>query len=414
MSQSVWIAGIGMTPFGIHQNSTVRELTSRAVGDALTDSGGRLSEVDVAFFGNTTQGMLEGQAMVPGQIALRSMGLEGIPVFNVENACATGSSALSLAVNQIRAGAAEIALAVGVEKMNVGNTARTMAVFDSAYDVSDPDALARTLIDLGGEIDEPDVGRRSVFMDIYAAMARSHMRQYGTTQEQIAAVAAKNHLHAVSNERAHYRKPMTVNEVLAGRPLSYPLTVPMCAPVTDGAAAVILCSDRALRRLNSVGPVRVRAAVVGTGRDRDISTFAGHLSKAVAERAYEAAGLGPEDIDVAEVHDATAFAEILQTEMVGLVPEGHGGPAALRGETSLGGRIPVNPSGGLESKGHPLAASGLGQIFELTEQLRGASGSRQVEGARIALAENGGGFHRGEEAVTSIIVLESSEPRSRR
>lgn len=333
------------------------------------------------------------------------MGIEGIPVHNVENACATGASAFALAVTQVRAGEADVALAVGSEKMHVGDPQRTMALFDTGYDVSDPAALERTLKELGGDVDEPDLGQRSIFMDIYAAMARHHMRLHGTTPEQIAAVAAKNHAHAVENPRAHYRKAMTVEDVLGSRKLSHPLTVPMCAPVTDGGAAVVVCSDEGLRRLRADRPVQVLAAVVGTGTDRDTTTFDGHISQRVVARAYERAGVGPADVDVAEVHDATAFAEVLQTEMLGLVPPGQGGPAAERGDTTLGGRIPVNTSGGLESKGHPIGASGLGQIFELTDQLRGAAGPRQVPGARIALAENGGGFHRGEEAVTSIVIL---------
>jgi acetyl-CoA acetyltransferase len=343
--------------------------------------------------------------MIAGEIAMRALGVQSIPVYNVENACATGSSAFSLAVTHVRGGAADVALAVGVEKLNVGDPARSMRIFDTGYEVADPDGLQRTLSVLGGEVDSSELGRRSVFMDIYAAMARSHMRQYGTTAEQIAAVAAKNHVHAVDNPRAHYRKAMTVADVLGARRLAHPLTVPMCAPLTDGAAAVLVCNDQGLRRIGARGQVQVLAAVLGTGSDRDISSFDGHLSIGVAARAYEAAGVGPGDVDVAEVHDATAFAEVLQTELLGLVPRGGGGAAAERGETRLGGRLPVNPSGGLESKGHPLAASGLAQLFELTEQLRARAGSRQVEGARIALAENGGGFHRGEEAVTSVVLL---------
>lgn len=407
MSTRVWIAGIGMTPFGIHPDQTNHDLARWAVRDALADAGQGVGKdaLDIAFFASATHGFLQGQAMVSGQIALREMGVQGIPVHNVENACATGASAFSLGVTQIRAGEADVALAVGSEKMHVGDPERTMSLFDTAYDVSDPAALQRTLKELGGEIDEPDLGRRSIFMDIYAAMARNHMRLHDTTPAQIAAVAAKNHAHAVDNPRAHYRKAMSVDEVLAARKLSHPLTVPMCAPVTDGAAAVVLCSDEGLRRLGAERPVQVLAAVIGTGTDRDTTSFEGHISQRVAARAYDRAGIAPADVDVAEVHDATAFAEVLQTEMLGLVPHGEGGPAAARGDTSLGGRIPVNTSGGLESKGHPIGASGLGQIFELTEQLRGAAGSRQVSEARIALAENGGGFHRGEEAVASIVIL---------
>jgi acetyl-CoA acetyltransferase len=198
---------------------------------------------------------------------------------------------------------------------------------------------------------------------------------------------------------------MTVEEVLSARPLSFPLTVPMCAPTTDGGAAVVVCSDEGLGKLGADRPVEILASIIGSGSDRDISTFEGHLAAKAAARAYERAGIGPADIDVAEVHDATAFGEILQSELLGLVPPGEGGPAAAKGDTTIGGRIPINPSGGLESKGHPLAATGLGQVFELTEQLRGRAGSRQVEGARFAIAENGGGFHNGEEAAASVIIL---------
>ncbi len=405
MTADVWLAGVSMTHFGVHPHRSVKSLAAQAVTEALEDADGAVGAIGAAFFGTTTQGPLQGQHMIAGEIALRELGMGEIPVFNIENACATGASAFALAYAQVRAGLCDIALAVGVEKMNINDTARTMSVFDGAYDVSNPGALKSTLRILGGEVDDEDLGRRSVFMDIYAAMARRHMQLYGTSQEQIAAVAAKNHVHAVDNPRAYYRRAMSIEDVLAGRRLSYPLTVPMCAPITDGAAAAIVCNSDGLRKLGSSRPVRILAVAIGTGTDRDISTFDGHLSTTVSRRAYEQAGIGPEDISVAEVHDATAFAEVLQTERLGLVPEGQGGPAALSGETSLGGRIPVNPSGGLESKGHPLAATGLGQVFELTEQLRGTAGSRQVDGARLALAENGGGFHRGEEAVTGVIIL---------
>ncbi|MFB6675093.1 beta-ketoacyl synthase N-terminal-like domain-containing protein [Streptomyces sp. NPDC056390] len=401
----VWVAGVGMTPFGIHEAKSNHDLARWAAREALADAGAAVGDIQIAFYGSATHGPLEGQYSVGGQIAVRGLGMQKIPVYNVENACATGSTAISLAAMAIRAGEADIVLALGSEKMNIGDRERTMAVFNSGYDVSDPDALNRVLEQLGGVVDDSSVGMRSRFMDIYASWTRNHMRLHDTTQEHLAAVASKNHAHSVDNPRAHYRKPMTVEQVLAGRALSYPLTVPMCAPTTDGAAAAVLCSDEGLRKLSSARPVRLLASVIASGSDRDITTFDGHIAARAATLAYERACIGPEDIDVAEVHDATSFGEILQTEMLGLVPAGAGGPAAARGETSLGGRIPVNPSGGLESKGHPIGATGLGQVFELTEQLRGSAGPRQVEGARFAIAENGGGFHRGEEAAASIIIL---------
>lgn len=405
MTQNVWIAGVGMTRFGVLIGQSVKQLVAESVTQACKDASADLSNIECAFFGTASQGLLEGQTSIPGEIALRAMGIQGIPVYNIENACATGASAFNLAVAQIRAGLADVVLAVGAEKMNVNDSARTMKLFDGAFDVGDRGGLDEVLTNLGGQEGGEVTGRRSIFMDIYAAMARNHMRQFESTQEQLAAIAAKNHVHSTENPRAHFQRAMTIEEVLAARPLSYPLTVPMCSPVTDGSSAVILCSDEGLRRLGAIRPVKVLASVIQTGTDRDYTVLGGHLSARAAHLAYERAGVEPKDVDVAEVHDATAFGELVQSELLGFFEPGEGGTAALRGETTIGGRIPINPSGGLESKGHPIGATGLAQIFELTQQLRGESGARQVNNARIALAENGGGFHRGEEAVTSIILL---------
>lgn len=405
MNDEVWIAGVGMTPFGIHRNTSVKQLVRSAIEDARADAGTPVGSFDAAVFGNVVQGLNEGQSSIAGQVALRELGIEGIPVYNVENACATGSTAFNLAVNLIRSGSADVAVAIGVEKMNIGDPTRTMANFVGGTDVHDPASLQRTLHELGGDAGGDGAGHRSVFMDIYAAMARAHMRNFGLTAHQIAAAAAKNHAHSVSNPRAHYRIAMSIDEVLAGRRLAEPLTVPMCAPITDGAAAVIVCNTAGLDRLAAQAPIRVLASVVGTGTDRPLDDYERHITRRLSARAYEEAGVGPRDISVAEVHDATAFAEILQSEMLGFAALGEGGALAEKGETTIGGRIPLNPSGGLMSKGHPLGATGIGQIFELVEQLRGRAGDRQVDGARMALAENGGGFHRGEEAVAVITIL---------
>jgi len=405
LRESVYVSGAAMSRFGVHPDQSVASLTQAVVSEALADAGLGLDAVGAVYFGNTTQSALEGQLMVGGQIALRRMGLQAVPVFNVENACATGASALHLAIGSVLAGTAAVALAVGVEKMNIGDRARSMAVFDGAYDVSDPDELVRQLERLGGVADATALGDRSIFMDIYAAFARAHMKAFGTTQEQIAAVSAKNHGHAVHNERAHYRTAMTVADVLHGRELAYPLTVPMCSPLTDGAAAVVVTSGQAVPSAATARAVRVLASSIGTGVDRDLDDYSRHVAKLTADRAYEQGGVGPGDVDVAEVHDATAFGEILQSELLGLCEPGAGGPAASAGETSLGGRIPINPSGGLESKGHPLAATGLGQVYELVTQLRGEAGPRQVDRARIAVAENGGGYFHGEEATAAVTIL---------
>lgn len=407
--KAVHIVGVGMTKFGIDLARTVKDLTRQAVDEALADANCAASLVEAAWFANTSQGMLEGQHMIRGQAALRPLGFAGIPIVNVENACASASTALFEAANYLKAGAADIVLAVGAEKLSHQDRGRSLAVFDAGWDVALTDQSRAALLALGGMDDArlpPPAERRSVFMDIYAAFARQHMRLYGSTAEQFAAVAAKNHVHSVHNERAQFRRPYTIEEVLADRPIAWPLTLPMCAPVSDGAAAAILCTDKGLERLGAASrAIRLRACVLGTSIDRAPDDLDRHIGRITALKAYGAASLGPEDVDVAEVHDATAVGEVIQVENLGLVPRGFGGEAALQGQTCLGGRIPVNPSGGLESKGHPIGATGLAQIFELVTQLRGEAGQRQVDNATVAIAENGGGLWGVEEAVCAISIL---------
>jgi acetyl-CoA acyltransferase len=400
----VWVAGVGMTAFGVRPEASVKDLTRDAVTEALSDAGAELGDVEAAYFGNTCQGVLEGQVVVAGQMALRSMGFERIPVVNVENACATGATALHQAVLHVRSGAGDVVLAVGAEKLNIGDGQKSLSVFDGGVDVNDLAGVRSVLTELGGEI--PDSGRpHSMFMDIYAALARAHMDAFGTTQWQLALIAEKNHAHAVHNPLAHFRKEMSATEILAARPVAGPLTVPMCAPLTDGAAAVVVCNSAGLRRLGARRPVRVLATVVRTGTVRPLSAWDRSVSRLAAQDAYEQAGVGPDDVSVAEVHDASAFGELLQTELLGFCEIGSGGKLAESGATRLGGLLPVNPSGGLESKGHPMGASGLAQIYELAHQLRGNCGVRQVPDARIALAENGGGWYGSEEAVAAITIL---------
>lgn len=402
----IFIAGVGMTKFAPHPNLSVKELTCEAVSVALTDAGGLLSDIGIAFFGSVTQGALEGQTTVPGEIALRSMGFSKIPMVNVENACATGSSAFHLAVAYLKAGMADVALAVGVEKMVIEDKIKVMSLFEGGLDIHNKETIFRDLMAMGEGINAPEVqGHRTAFMDIYSAFARAHMKAYGTTQRQIAVVAAKNHFHSTMNPKCQFQMDMTVDEVLAGRPLGYPLTVPMCSPFSDGAAATILCTREGLKRLKASRPVKVYASVLATGSDRNPNDWANHITRLAASRAYEQAGIGPKDISVAEVHDASAIGEILQTENLGFCELGGGGPLAESGATRIGGRIPVNPSGGLECKGHPLAATGLAQLYELTLQLRGTAGKRQVENARFAIAENGGGLYGIEEACACITIL---------
>jgi acetyl-CoA acetyltransferase len=409
VTQPVFVAGVGMTPFGKHMETSVRQLTHRAVQAALADAQGEARWLQGAFFGNSTQGHMDGQHMVRGELALGDMG--GIPVINVENACASASTAFHLAVNYVRAGAADIVLAVGAEKMYSADKARTFSAFDGAWDVHDTEAGRERLLRMGRGIEPPPGSTStrpySVFMDIYAAMGRMHMREYGTTQHQFAAVSSKNHAHSVHNPLAQFREAYSIEQILAAAPIAYPLTLPMCSPISDGAAAAIVCSEAGLARLGVARQraVRVLATVLQTGSDRPAEALDQHLVRLGSAKAYEQAGVGPQDVSVAEVHDATAIGEIIQSEVLGLCKPGEGGPMAERGETRIGGRIPINPSGGLESKGHPIGATGLGQIFELVTQLRGEAGARQVQDARIGIAENGGGLRGVEEAVACITLL---------
>ncbi|MEW6639816.1 MAG: thiolase family protein [Pseudomonadota bacterium] len=406
----IYVVGVGMTPFGRLGRETVKSLTKQAVAAALSDAGLTRDDVGAAFFANTSQGPVEGQFMIPGEIALRDAGFSEIPITNVENACASASTAFHLAYAHLKAGLGDVAIAVGAEKMNGPDRARNLAIFDGAWDVHAVDANAARLLRLGDSISPPpgragDPGLRSVFMDVYAAMARFHMKTFGTTERQLAAVASKNHRHSTFNPLAHYRAAISIDEVLGARMISWPLTLPMCAPVTDGAVAAILVREEVLERFDRTRAVKVHASVLGSGSDREPEEVEKHICRRLALKAYEQAGIGPEDISVAEVHDASAFGEIVQVENLGFCDFGEGGKLAERGDTTLGGRIPVNPSGGLESRGHPIGATGLAQIHELVLQLRGEAGERQVRSARFAIAENGGGFHGCEEAVACLTIL---------
>ena len=405
-----YVAGVGMTPTGKFLDRSIKQLTADAVSAALADAGLAVADIQAAYFSNATQGVLEGQTMVRGQIALRPLGIEGIPVYNLENACASASSAFNLAVQAVRSGEVEVALAVGAEKMFCTDKAKMFSVFDGAWDLEDVEGSKTTLLAMGRGIEPPEGSASkapySLFMDIYAAFGRFHMREFGTTQRQFAAVAAKNHGHSAHNPLAQYRNTYTVEQVLAAPPITYPLTLPMCAPISDGAAAAIVCSESALARLaDRRRAVRVLASVVATGTTRKPEDVGGHITAKASKLAYERAGVGPQDISVAEVHDATAIGEIVQSENLGFCEFGAGGALAESGATTVGGRIPINTSGGLESKGHPIGATGIGQLHELVTQLRGEAGARQVQGARLAMAENGGGLYGIEEAVCAITIL---------
>ena len=418
--RDVYVSGVGMTRFGKFIDTSIRALAEEATAEALADAAAAPTDVDIAFFSNATAGILTGQEMIRGQVALRNTGVLGVPIVNVENACASASSAFYLAHMAVASGAAEIALAVGAEKLTHPDKWRSFAAIGTAVDLDQlgtaGDALARKLLGAGvdGASPLPEVDREAVdeggggaggkspFMDIYAAMTRQYMEQSGATAEDFARVAVKNQGNGKLNPKAQYGGDVTVEQVLASREIAPPLTLLMCSPIGDGSAAVVVCSKEAAERLGA-DAVRVRATVLVSGRDRHTDEPTA-VDRAV-RRAYETAGVGPEDLDVIEVHDAAAPAELMIYEDLGLCAPGDGAKLLASGDTALGGRVPVNPSGGLLSKGHPIGATGCAQLVELVDQLRGRCGTRQIEGARVALAENGGGFLGNDPAAVVITVL---------
>lgn len=400
------IVGVAMTPFGRHLDRSHADLCREAVAAALVDAGAIAADIGMAVYANVVQGFYAGEMSIPGEFALRPLGIQGVRVMHVEAACASSTIGLHVAVDYIRAGLVDVALVVGVEKLYSADRVKRFAVFQQPLDVLEAEAYLERTRDLLAPVPEgEDAAGPNVLMQAYAAQARLHMATYGTTRRQIAAVAAKSHYHSQFNPLAQYRNAMSIDEILASPTVAWPLTVPMCAPISDGAAAAVVCAPEFLARFARAPAIRVLAAESQSGSDRAPANYVDHVTRKVSARAYELAGVGPADMHVAEVHDASSFGELLQTEALGLCEPGDGGGAAERGETTLGGRIPVNVSGGLVSKGHPLGASGLGQVFELVTQLRHVAGARQVDGAQLAVAENSGGFYGVEDGMSAVTIL---------
>lgn len=409
MKQDAYVVGVGMTRFAKHMDRTLKSLTVEAVKAALADAGLDQRELQAAYMATAGTAITVGQVMVPGQAALREMGIGGIPVINVENACASAATAFQQAVQMVNHGVYDIVLAVGFEKLYTPDKAKTFSVFTGAVDFESFDAVTTGIYDriraAGIEVDDSGAGAtRSLFMDVYAAMAVEHMRDYGSTQRDFAAVASKNSFHGSLNPKAQYREQQSIDEVLNSRAISYPLTLGMCSPIGDGAAAAIIVSEAVMKRLGQKRAVKVRTSLLRSGWDY-ADNEAG-VAEVVCREAYEQAGLGPQDLDLVELHDASSPAELIYYETLGLCAKGEGARFVNEGHSKLGGRTPVNPSGGLLRKGHPVGATGLAQVHELVEQLRGEAGPRQVEGARIGMAENGGGYIGRDAAAIVISILE--------
>jgi acetyl-CoA acetyltransferase len=383
---TTYLAGVGITPFGKFRDSSLATLGRDAGREALTDAGVDPRHIEMIACGSARSGILHGRESGVGQLVGWELGIEGVPVYNEKAFCASGAVAFNIAHMAVTAGIHDVALVVGVEKM------------------SSRDGAGRPLTSDGMALE----GEQGFTPPAYYAMAaRRHMETYGTTREQIAAVAVKNRTAAQHNPKAQYREPITLDDVLGSKQVVWPLHLLDCCPTGDGAAAAVLVNEAGAEKLGLEPTIRIAASVMGTGLYRnqhhDMTSFS--LDKSTAQRAYDLSGVGPADIDVAEVHDSFSVAEIIHYEDLGFCEAGAGGKFVENGETALGGRIPVNTGGGLLNRGHPLGATGVAQIVELSDQLRNRSGARQVAGARTALAHINGGFHEGDFATSGITIL---------
>lgn len=407
--RDVAIIGAGMTRFGKFLDRSMKDLTREAVDAALGSAGIDKSKIEAAVVGNAAAGLVTGQECIRGQVVLREMGIGGIPIINTENACASSSTAFHLAWLYVASGMYEMALAVGVEKLYHEDKRKSFAAIGAAVDVEWMQQMQAAMKasrsgDGGGQatIGEGAGEKRSMFMDFYAAFARQHMQRHGTTKEQFGNIAVKNHYHGSLNPHAQYREVYTLEEILESPLVAEPLTRLMCSPIGDGAAAAILCpADKA--KQFTTKPVHILASCIGSGSDH--APGEPGITERVAKQAFEQAGVGPEDLNVVEMHDASAPAELVLYEELGLCALGEGGKLIDSRATYADGRIPVNTSGGLISKGHPIGATGVAQIYEIFSQLRGEAGDRQVANPRVGLTENGGGMVRAEAAALSVHIL---------
>ncbi len=380
------VVGAAQTPFGKLYERDTRDLAEEAVFKALKDAGARPSDIQVAFVGSG--GMDPTTPMMIGQIALEQLGIKGIPITRVENACASGSNAFHLAWLAVQTGMYDVALALGVEKMSTPTPEQ-----------------ARMAMRLGGG-DALLEGSMGLFPPgIFAMIAQIYMEKYDCRREDLAMISVKNHKHASLNPLAQYQKEVTLEEVMNSRQVAYPLGVLDCCPISDGAACAIIASEDAVKRFSSK-PVWIRASVQVSGTYEDLDDLRPDTTQRAGFQAYEMAGVGPEDIDLAEVHDCFTFAEIMHYEDLGFCNLGEGARYIREGKPFLGREKPVNTSGGLLAKGHPLAATGIAQVYEIVQQLRGQAGPRQVEGARIGLTHNGGGFRHGDVGIVTVHILE--------
>lgn len=391
--RDVAIVGAGMIKFGKYPEKSIKDLVRESVTETLKDAGIDKSMLEAAYVGSAAPGIMTGQEQIKAQVTLSAMGIDTIPMYNIENACASSSSAFNLAYTAVGAGVYDCALVVGFEKLYDKDKMKSFMALGTAVDIENVMQFLEDFMKKQGKnesIMSSDSGKsKSIFMDMYAYYTRTYMERYGLTQEHFAKIAVKSHKNGALNPHAQYQKEVTIEEVINSGDISYPLTKLMCSPICDGAAAAIICSREKAAQFTTT-PIWIEASVVGSGRvSHDLGDT---LTKRLGPKAFEKAGIGPEDIDLIEVHDATSPSEIITLIELGIIP-GEDAPRAIdEGWLELNGRKPSNTSGGLASKGHPIGATGLGQIHEVVQQLRGNAGKRQVANAKVGMTHNGGGI----------------------
>jgi acetyl-CoA acetyltransferase len=380
----VYVTGVGMTRFGKFPGRDLADLGAEAVLAALDDAGIDQRQVQAAYAGHARSGRLLGRENGVGQLVLGAVGCKGIPVSGVGNFCASGSTAFREAVIAVLSGLYDVVLALGVEKLSVRPEKGKPLTSDG--------------MEFEGEFGFTPPA-------FFALVAQSYMERTGATRETFAQVAVKNRAAAADNPYAQYRDPVTVQQVLDARPVAGPLGLLDCCPTGDGAAAAIVMSERAARQMGRGRAVKVRATSLLSGFGDPVATGSFEVDRRAAAAAYEMAGIDPSEVDVAEVHDAFTATEVIHYEDLLLCPVGDGPRLVADGVTALSGKLPVSPSGGLLSKGHPLGATGIAQVHEIVTQLRGEAATRQVHGARIGLTHCAGGFLDGDVASSAIHIF---------
>lgn len=380
--REVSVIGVGMTNFGKFMDTSIEQLAQKALWDALKDADVKAREIGAAYCGNMLAGRISGLYSCLAEILFEQAGIVGIPILSVENACASGSSAFREAWIAVASGLYDIAIALGIEKM----TGRL------------PAPLVREKNTMDGIMG-------LVMPGVWAMRAQKHMEKYGTRLEQLAKISVKNHANGCLNPRSQYKKEVTVDEVLHSPMISDPLTLLHMCPIGDGAAAAVLCcSDMAARYTQK--PIRIAAVSLTSGTYDYLRDFTYHdLEQRAAKEAYEMAGIGPEELDFAEVHDCFTIAEVIRCESLGFCKPGEYPILVDEGKWDLNGDFPVNPSGGLLSKGHPVGATGVAQIAEVALHFRGVAGERQVKGAKTALTHCSGGTYKGDTGACTVFIF---------